>query len=104
MMNEKFRAKLQKSSRKGGWTYVIWPESAKFFGTKGLVKVKGTIEGHAFGGSFMAMGNGIHMLPVKVEIRQAIGKEAGDVVTVRLDERVKPAKRRPKREAIPKKS
>ena len=104
MMNEKFRAKLQKSSRKGGWTYVIWPESAKFFGTKGLVKVKGTIEGHAFRGSFMAMGNGIHMLPVKAEIRQAIGKEAGDVVTVQLGERVKPAKRRPKRVAIPKKS
>jgi Domain of unknown function (DUF1905) len=104
MMNEKFRAKLQKSSRKGGWTYVIWPESAKFFGTKGLVKVKGTIEGHAFRSSFMAMGNGIHMLPVKAEIREAIGKEAGDVVTVHLDERIRPAKRRPKRVAIAKKS
>ena len=103
-MNEKFRAKLQKSSRKGGWTYVIWPESTKFFGTKGLVKVKGTIEGHAFRGSFMAMGNGIHMLPVKAEIRQAIGKEAGEVVTVQLCERVKPAKRRPKRVASAKKS
>ena len=100
-MNEKFSAKLQKSPRKGGWTYVIWPESAKFFGTKGLVKVKGTIEGHAFRGSFMAMGNGIHMLPVKAEIREAIGKEAGDVVTVQLDKRIKPAKRRPKRVAAP---
>jgi hypothetical protein len=66
--------------------------------------VKGTIEGHAFRGSFMAMGNGIHMLPVKAEIRQAIGKEAGEVVTVHLGERVKAAKRRARRVAIPKKS
>jgi hypothetical protein len=35
------------------------------------------------------MGGGKHMLPVKAEIREAIGKSAGDTVTVRLKERVK---------------
>jgi hypothetical protein len=96
-MKKTFKAKLQKSPNKGGWTYVAWPGSAKFFGTRGLVKVKGRIEGHPFRASFMAMGGGKHMLPVKAEIRKAIGKDVGDVVTVILDERVESAKRRPKR-------
>ena len=89
MLTRTFSAKLKKSPRKGGWTYVAWPESVQFFGTRGLVKVKGTIDGHPFAGSFMAMGGGNHMLPVKAEIREAIGKSAGDTVTVRLKERVK---------------
>jgi hypothetical protein len=77
MLNKSFSAKLQKSPNKGGWTYVVWPGSVKFFGTKGLVKISGTIDGHPFRGFFMAMGEGRHMLPVKAEIRKVIGKDVG---------------------------
>lgn len=77
---------LEKFPGKGGWTYVALPEvlpdkNAPF----GWVKVKGSIDGFEIKKyHLMPFGNGELFLPVKVEIRKKIKKQAGDYVHIIL--------------------
>jgi len=87
-MVKEFEAQLHKGDNPGAWTCVLMDDVDALFGTRGLVKIRGAIDGEPFTGALMAQGDGTHRLPVRAALRKTIGKEAGDTVRVRIDERI----------------
>jgi len=87
-MLKQFDAQLEKGDNPGAWTCVVIDDVPKLFGTRGLVKIRGSIDGEQFVGALMAQGDGTHRLPVRAALRKTIGKDAGDTVHVCIEERI----------------
>jgi hypothetical protein len=83
-----FMGQLERSPARGGWTYVVTPWTRVLFATRGRVRVRGTVDGCEFHGTFLALGDGRHKLALSVAVRDAIGKHEGDTVEFHLTHRV----------------
>jgi hypothetical protein len=84
MKPQKFEARIVEG--RGGGAFVSVPfDVFEFFGTRGQLRVKGTIDGHSFKSSMAPMGGGTHLLGLHKATREAIGKSTGDRVEVVLE-------------------
>lgn len=84
MDNASFSGVITKEDVKGAWTYVVWPESAHFLGTRRAVKVLAKVGNHEFNATFLPVGDGTHMLPLSKSVMSSISKSVGDTVVVEV--------------------
>jgi len=86
MPSYSFEAILIRPEGVGTWTYLSIPmDISETFGSKGQVKVKGTINGYPFPSTALPMGDGTHYLVVGRSIRDQIQAAQGDTVKVMLE-------------------
>ena len=88
MTTRKFRAALVRPEGTGTWTYFTVPAAInREFGTRARVQVRGTIDHLPYAGTLLPNAEGRHFMVVNKEIRDRIGKTAGDKVnvTVQID-------------------
>lgn len=83
-MDAEFQSVIIKEDKKGGWTYLLWPDSVAYLGTGKAVKSEGTMDGFPFIATLLPWGDGSHMLPIKADLQKKLSKAPGEVVAVRL--------------------
>ena len=84
--NIRFTAKLFRPAapaKGGSWTFLTLPKdaSAKLH-SRGMTTVEGTINGFPFRATLEPDGQKSHWLKVNRKVREAVGADAGDVVTL----------------------
>lgn len=87
----RFTTSLQQFDEKGeksGWTYILIPQDIAEVltpGSRKTFRVKGKIDAHAIKAvAVMPMGDGSFILPVNAQMRKAIGKRKGAMVSISL--------------------
>jgi len=81
----KFEAVIKASEIGSGGAYVEFPlDAEKEFGVKGRVPVVCFFEGAEYRGSLVKMGGECHIIGLKKEIREKLGKDIGDKIRVSL--------------------
>lgn len=95
MAKVRFKAVLVRKPGSGVWTYVLLPQRASAsFGTRGRVRVRGTINGHPIETTALPRGDGAHYLVVRRAVREAIAAVPGDTVRVVLEQDLGPVRLR----------
>lgn len=88
-MNEKvyvFQAEIRKVPDING-AYIEFPYDVREEFGKGRVKVHAEFDGYPYAGSLVRMKTPGHIIGIRKDIREAIGKQPGDVIEVRIKER-----------------
>lgn len=83
-----FHAEIKKVPDIDG-AYVEIPFDVKKEFGKGRVPVHATFDGEPYDGSLVRMGTPGHIIGIRKDIRQKIGKQPGDIIKVTIMERVK---------------
>lgn len=92
MTDYRFDAQILAAQQKGG-AFVVFPHDVRQVFGKGRVKVDATFDGYPYQGSLVNMGlkdeagQICYIIGIRKAIRQAIGKDIGDWVTVTIRER-----------------
>ncbi len=80
-----FRPAATNGSKPVAWTFLTLPKQASAkLPSRGMVSVEGTINDAAFQATLEPDGKGGHWLKVNRKMREAVGAEPGDVVTLKI--------------------
>lgn len=82
----KFNAEIKKVPDING-AYVEFPYDVREEFQKGRVKVYATFDGEPYEGSLVKMKTPCHIIGIRKDIREKIGKQPGDIIEVTVQER-----------------
>jgi hypothetical protein len=84
-MQKKFKAKAEPAGPNGAWCFVAIPfDVAEAWGTRGRVRVKGTINGFPFRTNIQPM-EGRHLLTFNKQLQAGAKAKPGDTVAVVME-------------------
>jgi len=89
-VNVTFTAPIGITIKGDVWNCIEVPDSATLFGTKKGVRVDAEMDGIPLNNvALMVTGMGGHMFSTNAKLRKELGKDIGDMVTIRIIQRTK---------------
>lgn len=86
MAVKRFKARIEPRDGSASWLYVVLPfDAARLWGTKGALKVKGTLNGAPFRSSIFPNGDGTHHIMMNKQLLAAAAAGLGDTVDFAME-------------------
>jgi hypothetical protein len=86
----RFRVQLEKHAASSAAMLTVPFDTQKFFGTRGQVPVRCTVNGFPFRGTIFPKGDGTHYMVLNREVRAGAGVEGGQTVSMTLERDTEP--------------